>query len=313
MDSIIEKPFDIEATSRLLDHITGALTVAHRNNIVHRDIKPENILMDINSNFYLTDFGISVQVGQDNISDTVSGSAKYIAPEQLQSQPPTIQSDIYSLGIVLYEILSGTHPYGARTVSELIYKALSEPLPSLYAVAQGLPEAVDTVIYRATEKDPSMRYQSVKELADVFREAIGIQRSTVEIQKIINDQDIVNPYKGLRAFYEADAADFFGREALIDKLIQRLRDSDANFLALVGPSGSGKSSVLRAGLLPALRQRSLTNFDDWFVADMVPGSDPIQSLYAALLSVAVDPPSDLLQRLQERADGLLWSAEEQSC
>lgn len=308
-DYITEKPFDVDATSRLLDQIAGALTVAHRNNIVHRDIKPENILMDTDDNFYLTDFGISVQVGQDNTSDTVSGSAKYIAPEQLQSQPPNIQSDIYSLGIVLYEILSGKHPYGTGTVSELIYKALSEPLPSLFDVTPHLPEAVDTVIHRATEKDSSMRYQSVTDLADAFREAIGLQRTTMEMQQIISDQDIVNPYKGLRAFYEADAADFFGREALIESLIQRLRDSEAHFLALVGPSGSGKSSVLRAGLLPALRQRSLTNFDDWFVADMVPGIEPIQNLYAALMSIAVNPPSDLLQRLQERADGLLWAAE----
>lgn len=308
-DFITEHPMTLKEASRLLDQIAGALTVAHRNNIVHRDIKPENILLDMDNNFYLTDFGISAQAGKENTSDTVSGSAKYIAPEQLQSQPPTIQSDIYSMGVVLYEVLTGKHPFGAGSVSELIFKQLTDPLPPLAASNLNLPEAVDVVIQRATQKDPTLRYPSMIAMADAFRDAIGIQRTTIEMQQIFTGQEIDNPYKGLRSFSEADAPDFFGREALVDRLLQRLREAEANFLALVGPSGSGKSSVLRAGLLPALRQRSITNFEGWYVADMVPGNNPMQNLVAALLSIAVDAPDDLLRRLQASPNGLVKTAE----
>jgi WD40 repeat protein/serine/threonine protein kinase len=308
-DFITEHPMTLKEASRLLDQIAGALTVAHRNNIVHRDIKPENILLDTDNNFYLTDFGISAQAGKENTSDTVSGSAKYIAPEQLQSQPPTTQSDVYSMGVVLYELLTGKHPFGAGSVSELIFKQLTDPLPLLSSSHLSLPDAVDDVIQRATAKDPTMRYPSMLAMADAFRDAIGIQRTTMEMQQIFTGQDIDNPYKGLRSFTEADAADFFGRDALVDRLLHRLREAEANFLALVGPSGSGKSSVLRAGLLPALRQRSITNFEGWYVADMVPGNNPMQNLVAALLSIAVDAPEDLLRRLQASPKGLVQTAE----
>ncbi len=98
-----------------------------------------------------------------------------------------------------------------------------------------------------------------------------------------------NPYKGLRSFDEADAADFFGRTRLVDQLVSELRDS--RFLAVVGPSGSGKSSVVRAGLLPALREGALPGSSRWFVTTMVPGRRPYEELESALLRVAINPPA----------------------
>ena len=308
-DFLQERNMELDEASRLIDHIAGALTVAHRNGIVHRDLKPENILMDIDGNFYLSDFGIAQKVDTENSTDSVSGSAKYIAPEQLRSQPPTIKSDVYSLGIMLYEALTGHHPFGSGSVSEMIYKQLSEDLPPLAANLSGLPETIDAVIKKATQKEPSQRYETIVDLADAFRDAIGMRRSTMEMEQILTDQELVNPYKGLRSFYEADAVDFFGREALVERLMHRLREAEANFLALVGPSGSGKSSVVRAGLVPSLRQHSITNFAGWYVADMVPGNDPLQNLHAALLSVAIEPPIGLMTRLQSASAGLVWAAE----
>jgi hypothetical protein len=119
--------------------------------------------------------------------------------------------------------------------------------------------------------------------------------------------EIVNPYKGLRAFEEADAPDFFGREALTQQLLTRLGEGgDLNrFLAVIGPSGSGKSSVVRAGLVPALRRGGLVGSENWFVITMTPGPQPLEELEAALLRVAVNPPESLLTQLREDERGLL--------
>src|SRR5262249_17931162 len=91
---------------------------------------------------------------------------------------------------------------------------------------------------------------------------------------------VENPYKGLRAFGSADAADFFGRDVLVEKLLESLADhsEQARFLAVVGPSGSGKSSVVRAGLLPALRRGELAGSERWFVIEMLPGAYPLEEL-----------------------------------
>lgn len=115
---------------------------------------------------------------------------------------------------------------------------------------------------------------------------------------------VQNPYKGLRAFQEADAADFFGRADLTSQLMQRLGQSNERFLAVVGPSGSGKSSVVKAGLLPLLRQGFLPKALRWFIAKMHPGHDPLAALEAALLQVALDRPPALLELLRD-TNGLI--------
>ena len=112
-----------------------------------------------------------------------------------------------------------------------------------------------------------------------------------------------NPYKGLRAFEEADAADFFGRELLTAHLVNRLQA--ARFLAVVGPSGSGKSSVVRAGLVPALRRGALPGSASWRIVEMFPGAYPLEELEAVLLRVAESPSAGLLELLEDGERGLL--------
>ena len=133
-----------------------------------------------------------------------------------------------------------------------------------------------------------------------FRRALGA--SGVRLQPAGPGAIVANPYKGLRAFEEGDALDFHGRGELIEQLVERL--AETRFLAVVGPSGSGKSSVVRAGLIPALRRGAIAGSDNWPIADMFPGPYPLDGLEAAMLKVASDPPGSLIEQLRADERGL---------
>lgn len=311
-------PWQPRAVGQLLNQIGEALVVAHRQGIIHRDLKPENIMLDENGNAYLTDFGIAKELGGNvhiTQSNTIVGSPAYLSPEQIKGHEVTPRSDVYAMGLVLYEMLTGNRAFTDMTPATLMYKQLSEPVPDLSSVRSDLPAAINAVIQRATAKDPELRYEDMIELARDFRRAVKSEEdSSIPIGTgvITSASGIVmpepeNPYKGLRAFQQADAADFFGREALVKRIIERLKESSAEsrFLAVVGPSGSGKSSVVKAGLLPALRNGALPGSSRWFIVEMVPGIEPLEELEAALLRIAVNPPESLLVQLRQDMRGLV--------
>jgi WD40 repeat protein len=294
----------LEETARMLDQIASALTIAHRSRVIHHDLKPENILLDQDGNAYLTDFGIASHLSRDKNLDTergFTGSVEYAAPELLQGQPATVQSDIYSLGYVIHRVLSGKPVVSEKSVNRWINHHLSEPLPP----NERIPARVFETLQKATAKDSTQRYASVIEFAAGFRAAISGQ---LPISESIDTtlKILVNPYKGLRAFEESDVNDFFGREALTGHLLARLAEETSfnRFLAVVGPSGSGKSSAVKAGLLPRLRRGELPGSEQWFVAEMTPGDQPFEKLAAALFSVAINPPPDVVTQLQASRDGL---------
>ncbi len=337
-------PMALDASARLLDQIGAALASAHRQGVVHRDLKPANILLDEEGNAYLADFGIAKDLLLASaMAETQPGvvvrSPAYLSPEQLRDEPVTPCSDIYSLGVLLYEVLTGAHPFANLPPAEQLSRLLHEPLPPLQASRSGLPTVLNDVIQRATAKQPVDRYSDVLSMVVDWQQSMvshleGTRLSVVSSQPTTHDgqytavdqqpatdhgprttdaitlTDLVvvqNPYKGLRAFGEADAADFFGRETLTQRLLERLAEGGelARFLAVVGPSGSGKSSVVRAGLLPALRRGALPGSEHWFVVELLPGAYPLEELEAALLRIAVNPPASLLEQLQADERGLL--------
>lgn len=309
-------PLSIDATSKILEQICSALNAAHRIGIIHRDLKPANVLLDEDSNAYLADFGIAKNLGNPDFENQTSadgmlGSPKYMSPEQIQSSTIRPQTDIYCLGVMLYEMLTGAAPFTGPTPFDLIQQHVNTPMPPLSARRAGLPAALDAVITRATEKDPEKRYADAQSLYNDFRQAIGRMAdshpATVIYEEEETDTEIANPFKGLRAFNESDAENFFGRETLVQQLLARLGEGGdlSRFLAVVGPSGSGKSSVVRAGLIPALRRGGLPGSENWFVVGMLPGKHPFEELEAALLRVAVNPPESLLSQLRDGDRGLL--------
>jgi WD40 repeat protein len=225
--------------------------------------------------------------------------------------------------VLLYEVLTNTRPFPDGTTEQLMQHHISSPMPSLQSTGLSLPTGLDLVIWRATAKSPRARYMSARDMAAAFREAAADHLDDVPIDTppvpsdaspaghttIVVSPDlgsVENPFKGLRPFEQSDAADFFGRQGLIDQLLMKLNDDGAqpHFLALIGPSGSGKSSVVKAGLLPALRSGQLPGSENWFVVEMVPGPEPFRELEAALQRIAVNPVLDMFDQLTAGQLGL---------
>jgi len=304
-------PLGLQEAARLLDQMAQALMAAHRQGVVHRDVKPANILFDEEDNAYLSDFGIAKDV---KVSEVAPGGmpsplAYYLSPEEIRGEPATPRTDIYSLGLVLYEILAGRHAFADAPPEEVVAKHLPEPVPSIEASRPDLPRAVDEVIAVATAKVPADRFPDARAMASAFRAALV--PADVRPPATLSTE-IRNPYKGLRPFLEPDAADFFGREALVSELVGRLveQEDGSRFLGVVGPSGSGKSSLVCAGLLPALRAGAVAGSDRWFLLEMHPGTHPFEELASALMRIAVDPPVTLIERLEGDPLGLVSAAEE---
>ena len=309
-----EGKLDIALTAKIVEQVGSALNFAHNSGVVHQDIKADNIFLDEDANAYLSDFGIAKEVGADasDGSDTLVGTPAYMAPEQIRGEGAGTQSDVYAFGIMLYEMLSGSRPFADETLATLVYKHLNEPLPMIDHTALNLPPAFNSIIQRATAKDPGERYEDALSLVMEFQEALRRGAATVEIELEeldLSEFELIetkNPYKGLRAFQQADAADFFGRTAMIQRVLDRLQEPvvENNFLAVIGPSGSGKSSLVKAGVLPAMRTGRIPGSENWFYAEMVPGEVPLEELAAALLSVSTSPLPGVVDTLREHVDGL---------
>ncbi len=157
--------------------IARGLTVAHARNMVHRDIKPQNVLIDAEGRAKLTDFGISRQLEQDGMTATgrVLGTTDYVAPEQAMGHPVDIRSDIYSLGVVLYEMLIGQVPFHADSQVGVAMKHVNEELPDVQQRRPEISAAAALVVERATDKDPAQRYQEVGEMIDDLSTALEVE------------------------------------------------------------------------------------------------------------------------------------------
>jgi WD40 repeat protein/serine/threonine protein kinase len=385
-------PLELNHVALNLEQLAAGLATAHSQNIIHRDLKPSNILLDLEGNSYLADFGIAKDNKNSNgvspQSRIALGSPEYMAPEQVQGGPITPQTDIYSLGITLYQSITGQHPFHRGNTVEILYKQINDPLPRIETLEPDICDGVNQVLQKATAKNPKRRYQDVLEFAHTFREAANldhvlqdialsepltvregeilrlivegysnkqiaqtlfVELSTVKwhitqlyrklhvrsrAQAIVRARELdlivlagddageetgvtggvsivspepINPYKGLRPFDSADNRDFFGREAMIEHLLARMTEMSvmARFLAVIGPSGSGKSSLINAGLIPALWSGDLPGSERWFIVKMSPGSHPLDELEVALTRIAADQGNNMYEHLHRDGFGLL--------
>lgn len=173
-DRLKQKPLPLEEARRVVAQVGSALDYAHQLGVIHRDIKPSNVLVDPQGDCYLTDFGIAKMIeGTLGLTGSgIIGTPHYMAPEQTKSLAVDHRADVYAMGVVIYEMVTGQLPYDAETPLAVAIKHMTEPLPLPRSIRPDLPEAVERVILKALAKDPADRYQSMRDLAAAFEQAV---------------------------------------------------------------------------------------------------------------------------------------------
>jgi len=311
-DYIAQQPLASSAVLMLVEQIGDALSAAHHRQQIHGHLKPDNILLDAQGRYFVADFGYY------SSDESFLDATGYRAPEQDSMAAATIRADVYSLGMILFYALTGQQPEPGQPLSDL---STHQP---------GIPAALHDVLQQATAAQADDRYADCAGLIAAVRSALqadgdtnGTRANVAAAKHIANtaldrfikgsggirwrfEQQISNPYKGLRPFEEQDADTFYGRETLTQHLLDRLAEDSpaAHFLTVVGPSGSGKSSVIKAGVIAALRKGALPGSEDWFIIEMTPKSNPLNELYIALMGIATRHPMDTQQRLHDDVGSL---------
>ncbi|MBT2756061.1 Stk1 family PASTA domain-containing Ser/Thr kinase [Mesobacillus foraminis] len=171
-------PVPVEKTLDIMGQLTSAISNAHHNHIIHRDIKPQNILIDPEGNVKITDFGIAMALSATSITQTnsVLGSVHYLSPEQARGGMATNKSDIYSLGIVMFELLTGRLPFSGESAVSIALKHLQSETPSLKRWNPGIPQSVENIVLKATAKDPFHRYENVYAMEEDLRTSLNPDR-----------------------------------------------------------------------------------------------------------------------------------------
>ncbi|KPK92042.1 MAG: hypothetical protein AMJ88_11890 [Anaerolineae bacterium SM23_ 63] len=267
-----KRPESLTEQLAIVLEICAALEHAHAQGIVHRDIKPENVMLAPDGMARLMDFGLASRtIEAPGASEGgTAGTVYYMAPEVLQGGSATPQSDLYALGVLIYELLAGQLPFMGDDPMAVIKQHLeAEPQPPS-RLNPDIRPALEALILRLLSKQPADRPLNAAAVAEVL-EAVAPEE--VHLGEPTPGEA---PFKGLEYYDVDDAEIFFGREALVERLIDRLRDE--RFLAvIVGASGSGKSSIARAGLVPALRD------GEWIFRLMTPTEHPLDALAETLI------------------------------
>ena len=182
-------PFTNEEVLGISIQIANALEVAHSNNIVHRDIKPQNILVTKEGGIKVTDFGIARATTSNTITTDTMGSVHYFSPEQARGGYVDFKSDIYSLGIIMFEMVTGKLPFDGDGVVQLAMKHINEPLPDMKKLNKNISNSLEKIILKATTKNPDNRYSSAKELNNDLKMALSDESGDFVTDNNFIDED----------------------------------------------------------------------------------------------------------------------------
>ncbi|WP_304685031.1 Stk1 family PASTA domain-containing Ser/Thr kinase [Ileibacterium valens] len=169
---------DYREALSMMKQLISAVVSAHHHQIIHRDIKPQNILVKSDGTLKITDFGIAIANGSVSLThnNAVMGSAHYLSPESAQGMMPDEKVDIYSMGIVFYELLTGQVPFRGNNPAEIALKHMTEPLPSLRRFNPQIPQSIENIVIRASAKDPAERYQSAAAMQEDLEHCLDFGR-----------------------------------------------------------------------------------------------------------------------------------------
>lgn len=207
---IKHSPVAPERAVEIMTQLTSALAHAHHNHIVHRDIKPQNVLVDEEGNVKISDFGIAMALSATSYTQTnsVLGTVHYLSPEQARGGTANKKSDIYSLGIVMFELLTGRLPFSGESAVAIALKHLQTETPSLKAIVPELPQSLENIVMKATAKNPSHRYQSADEMAEDLSTALAPERVNEPKFIVPVDEDETRAMPAIKdtsAYEQADA------------------------------------------------------------------------------------------------------------
>jgi eukaryotic-like serine/threonine-protein kinase len=301
--------------------LSRGLAAAHRRGVLHCDIKPQNAILT-DEGAKLVDFGLARRArGQidavlgetktraDGTEKILRGTPHFMAPELWRGEPPSKRSDTYALGALTFYLVTGACPFEGMPLAELARHVQEHDAPPLGRFAPGGESPLAPIVDRCLRRDPAERFAS----GDALREALerlGRRTSGMPLPG-------GNPYRGLRPFDADHRALFFGRDAEAGVVLDRLRSEP--LVVVTGDSGVGKSSLCRAGVLPAVREGALGGGRAWAVLAFRPGKRPLSALAttvatllrgdaARLASAASAEPAalaDTLGRHLGEAGGLL--------
>jgi len=291
----------------LIVPVVRALVRAHQLDIVHRDLKPDNIFVTDTGIVKVLDFGIAKLFQSDEQTGALTesqvaklsasnmtqegaliGTMPYMSPEQWGADKVDHSTDIWAIGIILWEMLTARHPLEPVTPQRLWHAAAhtDQPMPSIATAAHDLPEALERIIDRCLAKGKQDRFASAQELLEAIEPLVpGRFGRRLEQGE--------SPFPGMSAFQETDADRFFGRSRDIAHMVQRMRDQP--LVGVVGLSGVGKSSFVRAGVVPALKASG----ESWQTLVTRPGRDPMAGLASLLQPMLRSTATDLDQKMAE--------------
>ncbi len=262
-------PLELKEAQDIASQFLAGLEAIHKAGLIHRDIKPENIMLTRAGRVVVMDFGLARQETEGG--GTVAGTPAYMSPEQAAGQTLDARADVYAAGVVLAEMVS---PEGIKSFDSR--QSVWEGVRSEPAKVPETPWA--QVIQKAVKKDREGRYNSAHTLT----------RALEDVTLRVEGADDLHPYPGLASFTESDAEYFFGREAEVEQMWRKL-EGPARMIAIMGPSGAGKTSFIRAGLMAHAPT-------GWIILRCTPGNAAVASLRGALTSV-LSHEHDNLERL----------------
>lgn len=217
--------------------ITDGIGAAHESYIIHRDIKPQNIMILENGLVKITDFGIAMALNGTQLTQTnsVMGSVHYLPPEQASGKGSTIQSDVYSMGILMYELLSGTLPYKGDNAVEIALKHLKEPLPSLRELDPDIPQAIENIILKSAAKNPQNRYADAREMNEDLKTCLSESRKDEKAYVYDFQDDEAEPHKKIEEINEEE-----GGEVIKKKITEKdLKKKENKTLLILGAIFTG--------------------------------------------------------------------------